>query len=171
MDLKGEIKKHTTEVRNLPMWLQYVVAGATIFGTVFGAWGVYIVLNPRNNNTIPTVTGSGVATSTVDLSEILSKALSLETVVERQDFLNKYKGSIVTAQGTVTEVSRSGNGFIVDIKVSGQTVTCPQEPNQDLERQVLLLQGKRVQLIGKFPFTSIWEHGLGIDDCALTRLQ
>lgn len=112
-----------------------------------------------------------IATSTVSLAEILNKALTLDTVVERQDFLGKYIGTTVFAQGTVSEVSRSGtSGFLVDLKVAGQTVTCPQEANDDTEKQLPLLKGKRVQVVGKFPFSKIWEHGLGIDDCVLTRL-
>ena len=112
-----------------------------------------------------------VATSTVSLADILSKALTLETVVERQDFLEKYIGSTVVAQGTVSEVSRSGtSGFLVDIKVVGQTITCPQDASDENEKQLLLLKGKRVQFVGKFPFTEIWGHGLGIDECVFSRL-
>ncbi len=110
------------------------------------------------------------ATSTVSLAEILDKALTLDTVVERQDFLGKYIGATVFAQGTVSQVSRSGaNGFLVDLKVVGQTVTCPQESNDENEKQLPLLKGKKVQIVGKFPFSEIWGHGLGIDDCVLTR--
>ncbi|MBP7770458.1 MAG: hypothetical protein KA066_00930, partial [Candidatus Pacebacteria bacterium] len=89
---------------------------------------------------------------------------------EGLDFLGKYIGATVFAQGTVSQVSRSGaNGFLVDLKVVGQTVTCPQESNDENEKQLPLLKGKKVQIVGKFPFSEIWGHGLGIDDCVLTR--
>lgn len=123
-----------------------------------------------SNNLSLTSVNESVATSTISLSELLSKAVALDTVVERQDFLKKYVGSTVSAQGTVIEVSRSGNGFLVDIKINGQTITCPQESNVETEKQLLLLQGKRVQFIGQFPFTEIWGHGLGIDNCILSRI-
>ena len=171
MNIKEEIKQHTNEIKNLPVWIQYLVAVATIFGTVFGGWGLYVVINQENTVVVPITNNNGVATSTPNLSDILSKALSLETVIERQDFLNKYKDSVVTGQGIVEEVSRSGNGFLVDVKISGQTVTCSQEPSENLEKQLLLLQGKKIQFSGKFPFTNIFGHGLAINDCVLSRLQ
>ncbi len=171
MDIKGEIKQHTNEIRNLPVWIQYLVAIATIFGTVFGGWGLYVVINQKSTVVVPITNNSGVATSTPNLSDILSKALSLETVIERQDFLNKYKDGVVTGQGMVEEVSRSGSGFLVDIKISGQTVTCSQDSSEEVEKRLLLLQGKKVRFSGKFPFTSIFGHGLAIDDCVLSWLQ
>jgi hypothetical protein len=137
----------------------------------------FIITEGRLPQLFNTWTGSAtpteqpIATSTVSLAEILNKALTLDTVVERQDFLGKYIGTTVFAQGTVSEVSRSGtSGFLIDLKVAGQTVTCPQEANDDNERQLLLLKGKKVQVVGKFPFSEVWGHGLGIDDCVLTKL-
>lgn len=171
MDLKEEIKKHTSEVRGLPIWIQWGVAVATIFGTIFGGWGVYIVLTQNEPIVVPITSSGENVSSTPSLSDILSKALALETVIERQDFLNKYKDSVVRGEGTVEEVSRSGSGFLVDIKVVGQTITCSQESNENIEKQLLLLQNKKVQFYGKFPFTNIFGHGLAIDDCVLSRIQ
>jgi len=182
MDLKEEIIKHTTEVKNLPMWIQYVVAGATIFGTVFGGWGLYVVINQKSTVVVPTAVlisgGSGVPTSTPNLSDILSKARSLETDIERQDFLERYVGSTVVAQGGVSEVKRSGTSeffgtseFSVDVEVLGQTIACPQEASEENERRLLLLKGKEVQITGKFPSTKMWGIGfIRIDECVLTRL-
>lgn len=148
-----------------------------LFIPVVGIVVGFIITEGRLPQLFNTWTGSvifteqSIATSTVSLAEILNKALTLDTVVERQDFLGKYVGTTVFAQATVSEVSRSGtSSFLVDFKVSGQTVTCPQEANDDNEKQLTLLKGKRVQVVGKFPFSEIWGHGLGIDDCVLTRL-
>ncbi len=157
-----------------PFWFWFGTVG-TFIGIITGLMYLadyfgYLPI-PINIHSTPTSTTETIATSTMSLADILSKALDLETVVERQDFLQKYIGSTVFAQGTVSEVSRSGaGGFLVDLKVVGQTVTCQQEASEENEKQLLLLKGKRVQIVGKFPFSEIWGHGLGIDECVLTRL-
>lgn len=157
-----------------PFWFWFGTAG-TLIGIITGL--MYLadyfgyLPTPFDIQTTPTSTTETIATSTVSLAEILNKALTLDTVVERQDFLGKYIGTTVFAQGIVSEVSRSGaGGFLVDLKVVGQTVTCPQEASDESEKQLPLLKGKKVQVVGKFPFSEIWGHGLGIDDCVLTRL-
>lgn len=157
-----------------PFWFAFMALG-TLIGIITGLMYLaqyfgYLPTSFADSNS-PTYATETTATSTVPLTDILSKALTLETVVERQDFLKKYIGSTVVAQGTVTEVSRSGaSGFLVDLKVLGQTVTCPQEASEENEKQLPLLKGKSVQIVGRFPFSEIWGHGLGIDECSLTRL-
>lgn len=128
----------------------------------------YINLPNEDNTTTQLPVTS---TSTISLSEILSKAIAFGTVVEKQDFLKKYVGSNVSAEGIVEEVSRSGDGFLVDISIDRQTITCPQDQSDDNEKIIPLLKGKYVQFTGTFPFTQIYGHGLGIDNCVLKRLR
>lgn len=160
--------------REHPFWFWFTAAGTfvgIITGIIFLAQ--YFDFLPVSwNKDAPLISeNKDFATSTIPLSEILSKALALDTVVERQDFLKKYIGSTVSAEGAVQEVSRSGNGFLVDIVVNRKIVTCPQDGNDENEKIIPLLKGKYVQFIGTFPFTEIYGHGLGIDECILKRLQ
>jgi len=41
MDAEAELKKYASDVRDLPLWLKYVLAGIAALGTLgtlFGAW-------------------------------------------------------------------------------------------------------------------------------------
>lgn len=98
---------------------------------------------------------------------MFNKASALGSVLEKQDFLRKYVGSKIYGKGFVSEVSRSGNGYLVDISIAGQLVSCPLSGSEENERRVPLLKGKTVNFTGTFPFTNIFDHGLAIDDCIL----
>ena len=177
MPKKNKFQKYTDDIKDIPLWLKYVVAGAAIFGTLFGGWGLYITLKyptptsttieiPANNPIVQN------ATSTIAISDLLSKALSLDTVVERQDFLTKYVGSQIHGSGNVKQISRAGNdGFLVDISVNGTTVTCPQDANEETEKKLLLLKGKNVYFTGTFTYQNYVDHGLGIGDCELKEVS
>lgn len=115
--------------------------------------------------------GAGsVATSTIALSEILSKALSYDTVAERQDFLNKYEGTIVSGESIVTEVSRASSDFLVDFNVNRQLVTCWMPGGEENERRFILMKGKKIGFVGTFSFTNVYGHGLGLDNCDLEQI-
>ncbi len=96
---------------------------------------------------------------------MFTKTSALGSVLERQDFLKKYVGSKIYGKGSVTEVSRSGDGYLVDISIAGQLVTCSLNGGEENERRVSLLKGKTVNFSGTFTFTKIFDHGLAIDDC------
>src|SRR3989344_3142537 len=140
--------------------LFWTIVGVMIAGVGL-IWTVYKDIYPP----VPTSITQSVSTSTINISDIFSKALNLDTVVERQDFLAKYIGNQVYGRGVVGEVSRSGSIFLVDIKVDSQAITCLQEENQENEKQLLLLKGKNINFVGAFTYQRIFEHGLEIKDC------
>jgi len=166
MDTKAEIKKYTDDVKDLPLWLKYALAVFAILGTFGTLFGVYVTL--RYPAPIPIITDNsttGNATTTINLSDMFAKANDLDSVLERQDFLEKYIGSKIYGKGSVAEVSRSGDGYIVDVKIAGHLVSCQLNGGEENERRVPLLKGKTVSLTGTFTFTNIFGHGLDIDDC------
>lgn len=123
----------------------------------------------RVNQDSTNLTSQLVATSTINISDVLSKALTLDTVVERQDFLKKYIGSQVYGRGVVEEISRAGDGFLVDVDINRQTITCPQSGDEENEKRLLLLKGRTISFSGVFTFRQIFEHGLEINDCVLQQ--
>ena len=165
METKQEIKRYMNDVKDLPLWLKYTIAILTILSIT---WGIYvgfkptestqgIISNPMSNN----------ATSTINISDIFTKAVKLDSVLERQDFLKKYIGSKIYGKGSVTEVSRYGDGYLIDTTISGQLVSCFLDYSEENEKRVLLLKDKTVNFFGTFTFTNIFDHGLFIDDCVL----
>jgi hypothetical protein len=110
------------------------------------------------------------ATSTIPLSVLLSKAVTFDTVAERQDFLKKYKGALVTGNSTVTEVSRGGSSFIIDFNVNHQLITCVLPGDEANERRFLLMKSKKVSFVGEFSFINVYGHGLGLDNCDLKEI-
>ncbi|MBI1999435.1 MAG: hypothetical protein HYS74_02160 [Parcubacteria group bacterium] len=170
MEAKEEIKKITNEFRNIPLWLQYTVAFATIFGTLFGGWGIYIVSTRPGPEKIVEESKIEKPVDAIDLVELLIKALTYETVLERQDFLTKYVGSKIYGKGQAKQISRYGsNSFLVDILVNKVMVSCRQDANAETEKELLLLQDKVINFTGNFTYTSIFEHGLEIGECKLQK--
>ncbi len=110
-----------------------------------------------------------MATSTINISDIFSKALSYNTVFERQDFLNKYIGSSIYGDGVIKEISHYGNKFLIDIKINKQLITCPQEKDEKLERKYPFLKDKPIRFFGVFTYTTYFGHdnGLVIDNCII----
>ena len=133
---------------------------------------VYLVAQSNSpnisNNTL--TKKDEVTTSTINISDLFYKALKLETVVEKQDFLNKYIGTPIYGMGVVQEVSRTGGGggFLVDIReMNNQIVTCPQEGGEENERRLLLLKGKNISFTGVFTYRQIVGYGLAIGSCSI----
>jgi len=168
MDFKEEIKKRVDEIKGIPTWLQYTVALATILGVFLTGWGMYLVSYP------PRLVGESSdcpfnSTSTESISEILSKAKAYGTGVGRQDFLKAYTGSSVCGKGAARLVSRSGDGFLIDIDVKGQIFTCSQDGGEENERKMLLLEGETVDFIGTLTDSNVFGHGWLIGNCVLQK--
>lgn len=168
---ENKIKKYKSDIKDIPLWIKYVVAGATIFGTVFGGWGVYILLNqPTPTQVVGNNSAPQNATSTINISDLLSKALTLDTIIERQDFLTKYVGDLVYGGGKIKQVSRYGNKLLVDFDINSQTIICPQDEDAKNEKQLLLLKGKTASFSGIFTYKEYFNYdGLIIDDCVLEK--
>lgn len=163
----NKIKKYTGDIKDLPIWLKYVVAVATIFGG-FGLYSFFsapIYIQVPVNNTV-----SENATSTISISNLLSKALALDTIIERQDFLTKYIGDQVYGESKVKQISRYGDKFFVDFNINNQIISCPQDNNEKNEKQLLFLKGKTVKFVGIFTYEKYFENGgLIIDNCVLQK--
>lgn len=111
---------------------------------------------------------SNLATTTTNIADLLSRALSLDTLVERQDFLTKYIGDKIYGKGVVKQISRWGDDkLLVDIIVNNTTISCLQEGSEENEKHLLLLKGKTVNFSGIFTYTKTFEHGLDIKECKI----
>jgi hypothetical protein len=162
----GEIKK------NHPVWFWFTIAG-TIIGIVTGLMFLaqfFGFLPFSFQKSVTPYVDETFATSTIHLSELLSKTLTYDTVVERQDFLTKYKGELVSGQSTIDEVSRTGDDFLVDFYVNRQMITCWQSGNEENERRLVLMKGKDIRFMGTFSYIKVFEHGLGLDDCVINQM-
>jgi len=171
MRTESKIERYKNDIKDLPLWLKYIGVAATVFGAIFGGWGIYIILNqPTPIQTIVANSISENATSTVNISDLLSKALTLDTVIERQDFLTKYVGDLVYGEGKVKQISRYGNKLLIDFDINNQTIVCPQDENVENEKQLLFLRGKTTSFFGTFTYKEYFNYkGLIIDDCILQR--
>ncbi len=155
---------------------------AGVIVTILGlGWGVYTYFVPnvtspmiiQNNNRISTENNlEKISTSTLNISDLLKKALKLETVLERQDFLEKYRGERVAGSGTIEEVSKGGHGnYLIDIRTSESVLVCPIEKTEENEKKIPLLKGKIVDFSGIFTYQKIFDHeGLEIAECKIQNL-
>jgi hypothetical protein len=161
----GEIKKQH------PFWFWFTTIGTLVgivTGLMFLAQYLGLLSASLRGNLPTTPISETIATTTPNLSDLFSKALSYETVAERQDFLGKYIGKQVYGHGVIEEVSRAGEMFLIDINLGKLSVVCPQEKTDVLEGQYPFLKGKRVMLYGIFTYNTIFGHGdnISIDPCS-----
>lgn len=140
----------------------------TIVGTIIaGATFYYTFWNPSVSK------DSDNSDCTTDISEVLSKAHSFDIAIEQGDFLKKYIGHQICGTGTVEQISRVGDDFLVDIKErNGQIIACKQDRGEGRERHLILLKGKKVRFTGVFTNHRIADVGLNgvtVDSCVLER--
>ena len=165
--LKEKEKKH-------PFWFWFTTIG-TLIGIITGLMYLAQYFGFIQNSFPSILTAPGnvsLATSTPNLSDLFSKALSYESVVERQDFLGKYVGKQVYGRGVIEEVSRARDKFLIDIDLGKASIVCPQEKTDVLEEQYPFLKGKHVMLYGVFTYTTIFGHGdnISIDPCSFSPI-
>ena len=159
-------KEHT-------FWFWFATLGTLIgiiTGSMFLAQYFGILSNSWGDN-LPLISASeNVATTTPSISDLFSKALSYESVAERQDFLGKYVGKQIYGRGVIEEVSRAGERFLVDIDLGKVSIVCPQEKTDVLEEQYPFLKGKQIMLYGVFTYTTIFGHGdnISIEPCSFS---
>lgn len=114
------------------------------------------------------------ATSSINISEVFTQALSYNSAIDRDDFLRPYVGKQIYGVGVVAEVSRIGQGFLIDIRERNQAIlSCSQEDGgEEKKRQLLLLKDKTVNFTGIFTSHRLADVGLGglsVDECWLER--
>ena len=171
--VQSKTRQLTKDVpKDIPLFLKYLLAVVAVLGML---WPVYTYFFPvkmeiTERDQIYSDGKKVTATSTILLSELLSKALTFDTVVERQDFLTKYKGEIVSGESVVAEISRAGSDFLVDFNVNRQLITCKRDGGEESEKRLLLMKGKRINFAGTFSYTNFYGHGLGLDNCSLEQI-
>lgn len=166
--------------KDIPLSLKYIVAFATIIAIIPIITTVinYFRLNYFNKIGIegdPHQTISrdldntnNISTTTINVADLFSKALTLGTLVERQDFLSKYIDEQIYGEGVVEQISRWGDAYLLlDIKVNNITTSCRQDSNEENEKNLLLLKDKTIYFTGKFQNIKIMDHGMEIKDCKI----
>ena len=161
-------KNNNIPNEDIPLWLKWVGSIVAIFGVI---WVIYAYFFPNKPiwgvDIFRAKESVNVATTTPNISDLFSKALSYDTVAERQDFLGKYINTPIYGDGVIKEISRSGERFLLDITTSGQLLICPQEKTDNLEKQFYFLKGKDVRFYGTFTYSTYFgSNGLVIDNCS-----
>lgn len=174
--LGEEIKKYKKEIKDIPLWLKYSVAFSTVFGAIFGFWGVYVVIN--DNNSRDKLLGSATATSSVpiDVTTILDMAYRKDTAMEQKEFLNKYKDVKVFVDGYFKDIINYGEGYNIFLDSSiisfkNIPVVCSlNNLDEDEKREIFLLKKRdRVFFEGIFTGSSYNGAAWYIKDCSIKK--
>ncbi len=104
------IKKYTNEIKGLPLWIQSMVAISTILGTIFGAWGLYIVISDKYSSFDYLISKTATSTVPINIVDVLSKANSKDTFMEQSDFLEKYRNIEIYSHGYFKNISKLDYG-------------------------------------------------------------
>lgn len=176
MVLDDNIKNYKRELRDIPLWLRYTVAVATIFGTLFGGWGLYIVVSDKNNK--ERLLGNTTATSSIpiNITSIVSIALRKDTAMEQRDFLNKYDNVKVFVDGYFKDILNYGENYQVFIDSSllpfrNIPIVCSLDNLSEDEKRELLLFKKRDKVLLRGVFTGSNYNGIAwyVKECRVER--
>ena len=176
MVLDDNIKHYKKELGDLPLWLKYAVAIATIFGTIFGGWGVYIVISDKNNK--DRLLDSTTATSSIpiNITSILSMALHKDTAMEQRDFLNKYEDVKVFVDGYFKDILNYGENYQVFIDSSllpfgNMPIVCSLDNLSEDEKRELFLFKKRDKVLLRGVFTGGNYNGIAwyVKECRVEK--
>lgn len=125
-----------------------------------------------NGTEIPQLINRDIATTTPKLLDIYERAFSYDILAERQKFLNRYIGSNIYEDGTISEISTLGDRYILEIKFGSYSILCPQENTGEFEKIYPFLKGRSVRFYGIFTYTNYFgydENKLVIDSCSFER--
>jgi hypothetical protein len=106
------------------------------------------------------------ATSTINISDVLSRSNSMSTSLQREDFLAKYKDTQVQGSGKYTDISRFGDGYVLTLDISGNPVSCAFDQSLD-KRLALFGKGDTVSFSGTFTGGNINGVSWFIQNCSL----
>lgn len=157
--------------KDIPLWLKWLIAIVTVLALL---WGVFIYFFP--DKPFPAVIthsqeSSGISTSTPNLADILSKNNTLNTSLEKQDFIKNYANTVVYGSGSFTDISKMDQGYIVEMTITNNAVSC--QFNFDYEKTLLLLKaGRVINFLGTFTGSGIGFGNGGVSpwyvkDCTL----
>lgn len=125
-----------------------------------------------NHSVISVLSAVNTATTTPNLIDIYNRAFSYDILADRQDFFRKYIDSNIYGDGTIEEISSLGDRYILEIKINGYSILCPQEKTDNFERSYPLLKGKSVRFFGVFTYRTISGYdvnALAVDQCSFER--
>ena len=158
--------------KDIPVWLKYLVAVATVLGV---GWAVYIYFIPN----MEFVSGSPVthseieneiATSTLNISDILAKYNALDTNLEQRNFLEKYRDVKIYGRGTYKNIDKPSDRFLVTINVSTGLVSCYTNGDLETEQKLNLLKiGQTINFTGTFTTSGTWGGGWTVYDCIVSK--
>ncbi len=161
------INKRIQEIKETPRWIT-ITSGVVLFLAGLSQFTGVTLSDFLNSSEKLHSVGviEQTATSTIPISEIITKILQQSTFIEQGDLLDKYKEAPITGHGRVVNVSRAGEEFLVDIRmrigVKSHLLTCLVKGD---ETEILLLKGKVVDFQGTLSGSAIWNHGLGMGEC------
>ena len=111
-----------------------------------------------------------LATTTRNISDILSKNNNLGTTLEQKSFLENYKDSEVYGLGFFTNIDEVGETYYVFMNVGNNPVACAFSSDNETRQKLLLLKrGDRVSFSGTFTVANLNGVAWYIKDCNLLK--
>ena len=169
---RDKIKKQDNFMKDIPLWLKYLVAVATVIGV---GWTVYIYFIPGGGFVLGSpITHSEAenetATSTLNISDILAKYNALDTNLEQRNFLEKYRDAKIYGRGIYKNIDKPGDRFLITVNVSTGLVSCYTNGDLETEQKLSLLKiGQTVNFTGTFSTSVTWGGGWSVDDCIVAK--
>lgn len=161
--------KQKWKIKDIPLWLKYVVAIVSIAGLLLAT---YAYIKPNNKGIFfqPNVNGtSELATSTINISDVFEKVKTLGTSFEKQKFLEGFKDKQIYGVGLYVDFFDSDRRiYFLIVNVSNNNIACVLENRDDELEQRLMLLKKDSKVVFSGIFTNMALNGkyLEINNCS-----
>lgn len=175
-DNVGKDKTTSVSPRTKGKNLEIIISlAALVVAVVSIPWwpNIYQFFNRSQPYKPQILTDQAIATSTLNIADILEKTKSFGTSFEQQNFLKMYKDKEIQGSGTFADFSSAGDVFVVTVNIPNNKISCVMSNSsasssaEDLQQKLLILK-KGSQFIFTGTFTSGYVYGGGWDikDCA-----
>ena len=169
---RDKIKWQDKNVKDVPIWLKYLAAIATILAVILAVY-VYFVPDGSMIFSSPIIqpeTEHNIATSTLNISDILAKYNALDTNLEQRNFLEKYRDVKIYGRGTYKNIDKPSDRFLITINVSTGLVSCYTNGDLETEQKLNLLKiGQTINFTGTFTTSGTWGGGWTVYDCIVSK--
>ena len=111
-----------------------------------------------------------MATSTINIADILAEYKAKKTSLEKRDFLQTYRDTSIQGLGSFVDRDKPNEKYLITLRVSGDLVSCFFNTDSETEKKLLLLkEGQDISFSGTFTTMGVFGGGWDVKNCILSK--
>lgn len=168
-----EKQTYKNNFRDSPPRIRYTIEISGLLNVILTCAIIFLMINPLSSQNPFDNPILNIQPDDINVTELLTKALTFEAGFERENFLKDYNGDGIYGNGTVAEIGNlNDEKFVVEINVIDKVypLVCSQNKTDKNRKQFPFLKGKEVNFSGTFSSSGYFGYkGFVIENCVLQR--